>query len=35
MEEMSSRGEPVHSRISLFTTNSDWITYHTVVSTSG
>ena len=35
LEEMSPRGEPVHSRISLFTTNSDWITYHTVVSTSG
>ena len=32
---MAPRGEPVHSRINLFTTNSDWITYHTVVSTSG
>src|SRR3984957_8218288 len=35
LEEMVPRGEPVHSRIDLFTTNSDWITYHTVVSTSG
>ena len=35
LEEMVPRGEPVHSRINLFTTNSDWITYHTVVSTSG
>jgi ABC-2 type transport system permease protein len=35
LEEMAPRGEPVHSRINLFTTNSDWITYHTVVSTSG
>ncbi len=34
LEEMAPRGEPVHSRISLFTTDSDWITYHTVVSTS-
>jgi hypothetical protein len=35
LEEMVVRGEPVHSRINLFTTNSDWITYHTVVSTTG
>ena len=35
LEEMAPRGEPVHSRINLFTANSDWITYHTVVSTSG
>jgi ABC-2 type transport system permease protein len=35
LEEMAPRGEPLHSRINLFTTNSDWITYHTVVSTSG
>jgi ABC-2 type transport system permease protein len=34
LEEMAERGEPRHSRISLFTTNSDWITYHAVVSTS-
>jgi ABC-2 type transport system permease protein len=35
LEEMSPRGDPVHSRINLFTTNSDWITYHTILSTSG
>ncbi|HUA21716.1 MAG TPA: ABC transporter permease [Bryobacteraceae bacterium] len=35
LEDMAPRGDPVHSRINLFTTNSDWITYHTVVSTSG
>ena len=35
LEEMAPRGEPIHSRINLFTTYSDWITYHTVVSTSG
>jgi len=34
LEEMAPRGEPVHSRLNLFSTNSDWITYHTVVSTS-
>ena len=32
---MAQRGDPVHSRINLFSANSDWITYHTVVSTSG
>ena len=31
---MAPRGEPVHSLINLFTTNADWITYRTVVSTS-
>ena len=35
LEEMAPRGDAVHSRINLFTPNSDWITYHTVVSTSG
>jgi len=35
LEEMVPRGEPVHSLINLFTPNSDWITYHTIVSTSG
>ncbi len=35
LEEMVPRGDPVHSRINLFTPQSDWITYHTVVSTSG
>ncbi len=35
LEEMPERGDPRASRINLFTANSDWITYHTVVSTSG
>ncbi len=35
LEEMAPRGEPVHSRMNLFIPNSDWITFHTVVSTSG
>ena len=34
LEEMATRGEPVHSRRNLFNAESDWITYHTVVSTS-
>jgi ABC-2 type transport system permease protein len=34
LQDMAERGEPLHSRINLFTTNSDWITYHTIVSTS-
>lgn len=33
--QMAPRGDSIHSRINLFTPNSDWITYHTVVSTSG
>jgi hypothetical protein len=35
LEEMAHRGEPVHSRMNLFTPNADWITFHTVVGTSG
>jgi ABC-2 type transport system permease protein len=34
LEEMAKRGDPSHSRINLFTPNSDWVTYHTIVSTS-
>ena len=34
LEQMPERGDPRHSRINLFTANADWITYHTVVSTS-
>jgi ABC-2 type transport system permease protein len=34
LEEMAQRDDPVHSRINLFSSNADWITYHTVVSTS-
>jgi ABC-2 type transport system permease protein len=35
LQEMAARGDPVRSSINLFTPTSDWITYHTVVSTSG
>jgi ABC-2 type transport system permease protein len=34
LEEMAPRGDPYFSNISLFTTNSEWITFHAVVSTS-
>jgi ABC-2 type transport system permease protein len=34
LEEMAPRGDAVHSRINLFSQASDWITFHTVVSTS-
>jgi ABC-2 type transport system permease protein len=32
--EMAARGDSLHSRLNLFTPNADWITYHTIVSTS-
>jgi len=32
--EMAHRGDPYYSRQNLFVPSSDWITYHTVVSTS-
>jgi hypothetical protein len=34
LEEMPERGDPRRSRTNLFTANSDWITYRTVVSTA-
>ena len=34
LEEMAHRGEPFHSRQNLFSGQADWITFHTVVSTS-
>ena len=34
LEEMAHRGDPVHSRMNLFTANADWVTFHTVVGTS-
>ena len=34
LEEMAHRGDAVHSLNSIFPHESDWITYHTVVSTS-
>jgi ABC-2 type transport system permease protein len=35
LEELAERGDPYWERVNLFTTDSDWITYHTIVSTSG
>lgn len=35
LEEMAPRGDPYYQNVNLFTTDSDWITYHTIVSTSG
>ena len=35
LEDLPYRGEPVHERINLFTDHADWITYRTIVSTSG
>jgi len=34
LEEMAHRGNPAHSLNNIFPHESDWITYHTVVSTS-
>jgi ABC-2 type transport system permease protein len=34
-EEMAPRGDPYYSQRNLFRPDSGWITYHTVVSTSG
>jgi hypothetical protein len=34
LEDMAPRGDPVASRLNLFTGNSDWITFHTIVGTS-
>lgn len=34
LEDLPPRGDPAHSLINLFTPHADWITYHTVVSTS-
>jgi ABC-2 type transport system permease protein len=33
-EEMAPRGDPYYSNLSLFTADSDWVTFHCVVSTS-
>ena len=32
--DMAQRGDPTFERINLFTSDSDWITYHAVLSTS-
>ena len=34
-EEMAPRGDPYYSQANLFRPDSDWVSYHTVVSTSG
>ena len=34
LEEMAPRGDPTQSLYNLFMKESDWITYHTIVSTS-
>ncbi len=34
LPDMAPRGDPVSSRLNLFVPNSDWITYHTIVSTT-
>ena len=34
LEEMAPRGDPVQSEYSIFYKDSDWVTYHTIVSTS-
>jgi hypothetical protein len=34
LEDMAPPGDPYYSNINLFTTNSEWITFHAVVSTS-
>ena len=34
LEEMAPPGDPYYTNINLFTTNSEWITFHAVVSTS-
>jgi ABC-2 type transport system permease protein len=34
LEEMAPPGDPYYSNINLFTTNSEWVTFHAVVSTS-
>jgi len=34
LEEMAHRGDPEHSLNNIFPLDSDWVTYHTVVSTS-
>jgi len=32
--EMAPRGDPVRSRLNLFSPSSDWLTYHAIVSTA-
>jgi len=34
LQEMAPRGDPYYSNINLFVTDSDWVTFHAVVSTA-
>jgi ABC-2 type transport system permease protein len=34
LQDMAPRGDAIQERVNLFTPTADWITYHTVVSTS-
>jgi len=34
LEEMAPRGDPYYSNVNLFSPDSDWVTFHCVVSTS-
>lgn len=34
-QELAPRGDPYYRNVNLFTPDSDWIKYHTIVSTSG
>ncbi|HUJ93605.1 MAG TPA: M1 family aminopeptidase, partial [Candidatus Bathyarchaeia archaeon] len=34
LEEMAPPGDPYYSNVNLFTANSEWVTFHAVVSTS-
>jgi hypothetical protein len=34
LEEMAPRGDPYYSNVNLFTTDSEWITFHAVLGTS-
>ena len=34
LEEMAPPGDPYYSNVNLFTTNSEWVTFHSKVSTS-
>jgi ABC-2 type transport system permease protein len=34
LQEMAPRGDPYYSNINLFSTDSEWITFHAIVSTS-
>ena len=35
LQELAQRGDPYYTDVNLFSPDSDWLTYHAVVSTSG